>query len=401
MLLDILSWRYVLPIGVALSVGLISILGVLNGAPYDDEIFNISIVGNSDLKAIVRFINAENLHPPGSYVINKLLFEALGSWSAVKIAGGLFNAFGLAFFLDQTVGIIDNRRRVILSFLLATAASMVMWGASVRWYAYFNPIFVITSGVLLFSNLSRTIRTVFLTSSAVLLFYIGYLSIVAVPVLLVLHFGRDLSDLKWRDCSVLVVCGCVAMVLCAPQLDILLHVHFQNCDGQLSNPMAAFIQTMMTLIWGNAVFPIAALPVAFGVVAAVGYGYMALSRRISQLDGVVLAALFVALIAMTLTGVGGRARNSIFLMPLVALTLSSAMMALPSRLTPLAAFVLVAYQLQGIVNVILHQNTIKGSYNSHYYQAIDQIQAWKSICKRLICTPSRSCDRLSFGRQRA
>src|SRR5580704_1557406 len=77
----------------------ISYLSVVNGAPYDDEIFNINAVTKYGLKDLIQFINSTDVHPPGSYVINKILLDVFGSWNAVKTAGGVFNALGLAVFL--------------------------------------------------------------------------------------------------------------------------------------------------------------------------------------------------------------------------------------------------------------------------------------------------------------
>ena len=358
-LLQILSRRYVLPMIVALGISLISILAVFNGAPYDDEIFNFRLIQDHDLIELIYHVNMIDVHPPGSYVINKLLFDVLGSWNGVKLFGGFLNACCLALFLDLTFGTLDTRQRAILSFLLVTSASMVMWGASVRWYAYFNPVFALTFGLLMFSKLSRTARAIILTSSAVLLFYVGYIAFLAVPLLVFVHFARDYRELRWRDFATLAFLGCVALALCLPQLDVFLHVHMQNRGAQVSSPKAALAATAMTLLLGNAVFPIAALPAVFGATAILAFVYLVFSKQMSSHDVVTMAALVVGTFVMVVTGVGGKARNSVFLLPLVALVFSSAIAALPARLALVVGGVLVAFQAQGIANTVLHRNTIR------------------------------------------
>ncbi len=161
---------------------------MLNGTYFDDEIFNIRVIAGLNILQIIRHMNSIDVHPPGSYVINKLLLDAFGSWFWVKIAGGIFCAFGLAVFQYQAFDALDTRKRLVLAGLLATSASVVMWGIQ-SLVRLLRPDFRNDVGVLIFSNASSLARTVVLAISAVLFFHISYLAFVPVPVQVLVRSG--------------------------------------------------------------------------------------------------------------------------------------------------------------------------------------------------------------------
>lgn len=369
---------------VAASLVLLTVLAVLGRAPYDDEIANFYLVQNKDIGAIVRLANSIDVHPPGSYVINALLFGLLGSWDSVKIAGGCLNAFALALFLWLAYGKLPGRQRVALTFLLATASTMIMWGASVRWYAYFNPLFTVALAVLLFADISRVARTIVLGVSAVLLFHIGYAAFCAVPVLAVAHFGRGLRDWSRRDFAILGVTAILALALCAPQLWIFARVHAPHQATQVGGLIPALLQTTTTIVLGNAVFPVAPLPIVYGLIVLLAVGYWLLARRRFPLEWWVLAALATGIVGMIATGIGIKPRNSVYLLPLVAFVVTSALAVLPKVPYLIASLPVIAFQSLGFWNVATHQNTIKGSYNSNFEAALEQIEQWNQRCGHIV-----------------
>jgi hypothetical protein len=141
---------------------LISAFAVLGKPPYDDEIINFHYVEGKDLASIIHTSNSEDVHPPGSYVINAFLYHLFGSWDRVKAFGGCLNALALSFFLWLAYDKVSDRQRIWLIGMLATASTIVLWGASVRWYAYFNPLFTMTFAIIAFTAYCRA-GDVFLT----------------------------------------------------------------------------------------------------------------------------------------------------------------------------------------------------------------------------------------------
>lgn len=363
------------------SVAIISIISVQNGSFYDDEIYNINSVTENDAASLWRYINAADVHPPGSYLINKLLFALLGSWESVKIFGGILNGLGLAVFAFLAFGKINAAMRWPLALLLMASGTHIMWGASVRWYAYFNPIFTIALGIILFSTISVTKRTLVLGASIILLFYLSYAAFCAAPVLLLAHVSREKWRLKRNDIVLLILVGFVSFLVCLPQLNNLIHVQLLSQAKQTGSFFSALIQVAITLLVGNAVFPIAILPAIYTAAVLALVLFFIFLKPKSQLDWIALAALTVGALAMAASGIGIKPRNSVFLLPLIFLIVSSSIAALPKPLSRGAIALVALFQIAGITNVIEHRGTLKGSFDTNYNSAIATIRAWKKQCR--------------------
>jgi hypothetical protein len=206
---------------------------------------------------------------------------------------------------------------------------------------------------------------------------------VAAPILLIVWLARDYRSFTRRDYVVLAICGLIAVAVCAPQMWVFIRVHFPHRSNQVSGPVSALLQTTMTVVLGNAVFPFDILPAAFAAVSVAAGAYMLTARKATRLDWLVLGVLLLGIAAMSVTGLGGKARNSMFLAPLAALSLSAAAASLPRWPAVAALAVIGAFQLQGAFNMVAHRDTIKGSYNSHFYDALSDVEQWKRGCPAL------------------
>src|SRR4029077_5633348 len=115
----------------------LSALSCILGTFYDDEIFSIrwAALPFSNIFDYIRFINSNDIHPPISYLLNKLSFEALGSWKAVQFVNGTLNAAAIAWFHRRAVDNVTASEQLALTFVLATAVTSAMWGTGLRWNA--------------------------------------------------------------------------------------------------------------------------------------------------------------------------------------------------------------------------------------------------------------------------
>ncbi len=372
--------RWLAALCVALCLSTAAAVAVHQGSLYDDEISNVRQVEGHDIPSIIHTANSTDVHPPGSYVLNAIAFRLLGSWDGVKIAGGCLNAFALAFFLFMAFDSLTQRQRLLLAAMLATASTTILWGASIRWYSYFNPVFTAATALLLFSSQSRTFRSLILIVAATALFYLSYAAVCAVLILLIVHVGRDYHEWQRREVLRLAVMGALAFVVCLPQLQIFLHVHMANQGHQVGGPMTALVQTATTLLVGNAIFPVAPLPILYAAVAGASCLVWLFVRPKAPLQRLVVGALVTGLLVMAVLGIGIKPRNSVFLLPLTALVLCWAITALPPRAAAAATVVLIAFQGVCMRNVVLHVDTLKGSYNSDFPAAMRQIEQWRSRC---------------------
>ncbi|WP_146030281.1 hypothetical protein [Methylocella silvestris] len=315
------------------------------------------------------------------YIINKAAFDLFGSWEAVKVLGAILNALGLAIFGFIAFDKIDPRARLSLGILLALCGTTIMWGASLRWYAYFNPLFAVILGIILFSDLSLTRRTLILAAGIVLLFYVNYETLCAAPVLVAAHLLRERKNFRRSDIIILLVAGVAGFALCLPQLLVFIEYARGHGANQTASFLSALSQIAITLVVGNAVFP---LSVAAGVyaalIAALGVYFLFVKPK-SDIDWIVLIGLTLGTLLMVVTGIAMKPRNSVFLLPLVFLIIASAVAALPPLWARAAIALIAAFQLLGAVNVAWHRDTLKGSFNIDYRGSLATITAWKDQCK--------------------
>lgn len=372
--------RWLAALGVAACLSIAVVIAVHQGSLYDDEISNVRQVEGRDIASIIHTANSTDVHPPGSYVVNALALRLLGSWESVKIAGGCLNALALAVFLFMAFGSLTQGQRLLLTGLLATASTTLLWGASVRWYSYFNPIFTVALALLLFSSLGRTVRSLILGVAAVLLFHLSYAAVCAVLILILVHVGRDYQEWKRNEVIGLASMGALALVVCLPQLQVFLHVHMANQGHQTGGPVAALIQTGTTLVVGNAVFPAAPLPILYAAVVCATCLFWLFARPKAPLQRLVATGLAAGVLLMAILGIGIKPRNSVFLLPLAALVLCWAITALPPWAAAATTAVLSVFQATGLHNLLVHADTLKGSYNSDFRAAMRQILQWQSVC---------------------
>src|SRR5436190_13391553 len=180
------------------SLVVLSGLSCVIGTFYDDEIYNIRTAALPYLK-IIEYINYKgsiDVHPPTSYILNKLGFDAFGSWKAVQFLNGTLNAAAVAWFYYCMAEKVAQHERFALMFFLATAVTIEMWGTSLRWYAYFNPIFLVLYSIALSKWLSMTSRAAILAVGTVILFYTSYLTWVAAPILWGSFIATSIQDLR-------------------------------------------------------------------------------------------------------------------------------------------------------------------------------------------------------------
>lgn len=372
---------------VFLVLAALTVVSTRVGTFFDDEIATVTMLDAArDWRAVVTVANSGDVHPPLSYVIDFALRQALGSWKAVQLCAGLANAAALAGFAWAAGGVLPRRTWWVLAGLLATMATAVMWGASLRWYAWFNPVFALTLAMQLWAPIRAGTSAVLLAISAVLLFHLGYLAVVAVPLLGCVWLWRYRPVLRNRDLVIAAAATALALALCLPQLHVFLTVHLAAQGPQRGNMGAAMLQSTITVLLGNAVFPLGVLPLA---AAAVGGGAIVrlLARPGARAAAMPLVVLVGAgLVMLALTGLGYKPRNAVFLEIAALPVLAAALTALPRGARTGALIVIGLFQLQGVANVALHRDTAKRSFNTPYRAVVAAIERLGADCPRTVVT---------------
>lgn len=236
---------------VALSISVITFLSVSHGTFLDDEVFSIEhiSVARSYVDMII-FFSTHDLHPAGSYVVLRAMFELFGSWYSVKNAMGLLNGVALGICIWQAYPKLGAVTRRLFATTMATSGSVVLIGDSLRWYALFDPIFSVTLIYVIFSDRRPCSKIVLCGISCLILFYLSYIAFIAVAVLGATLFCRHYGDLTRRDVRAAAIIGTVCIFACIPQLFCFLVFHTPNVTPMIGVPRAAlsFLKALTTLV---------------------------------------------------------------------------------------------------------------------------------------------------------
>jgi hypothetical protein len=332
----------------------------LNSYGFDDEFFNIILVERYGMSAF-SFTQTMSVHPPLSYLINAFLYEVFDSWVAVRVvsAVALCAAF---FYVGECVFKKYGHRAATLTFLLlASNPALLLWGTSIRWYAYFLPVLLwlcITpnrQGVLYWAKLSFGI---------IILGYTGYIAFLIAPAMILLYWlesgQRFESKLKYLIASLIF-----ALTIYAPQLLIFLTVHLPNGGTQISSIFNSIAGVFITQFSNQGVFTIS-IP---GLVGAIGFMLVMTVALISQPISIIRQdskfisyALFTVLAVVS--GISGKFRNLVILSPLQAIWLGSVKIKPRAKRAWIIGLCLVfVSNFWGLSNVYFHKNTTKNSWN--------------------------------------
>lgn len=371
-------------IGTALVFLALAALVVLTnrfGSYYDDEIASIRLMEQAhDWRAVIALANSRDVHPPLGYLIDFALHTLTGDWKTVQLVAGLVNAGALAAFVWLAAQGLPRRTWRVLAFLAATAATQIMWGASLRWYAWFNPLFAVTLASLLWGQLSARSAAALIAVTGAALLHTSYLALIAVPLLGIVWCWRYRLALDRTTLLAAMLCGALALAVCLPQLLVFREVHLPGGEAQRGGLTLAFAQTATTVLLGNAVFPLAVLPALAGLALCSAILRLATSPQRWPPLAPVLAIVMTGSAVMALSGLGYKPRNSVFLNLACLPLLAAGLAALPLRWRIAALAIVGLFQLQGMRNVALHEDTSKRSFNTPYPELVAMIGSMSKNC---------------------
>jgi hypothetical protein len=364
--------------------GLACILGTF----YDDEFFNItSVLSHSHLIDLITYINSTDIHPPVSYVLNKLSYDALGNWKAIKFVNGVVNAGAIAWFYKHAAKRVEPNERLALSFGLATAVTSELWGTSLRWNAYFNPVFLFLYTVALSERQSIIARAAILAVGSVFLFHTSYMAIVAAPVLWVTFVVTSFRELHPIVIARIALMLLIAVMVCLPQAYVLLTVHLPYYFGTLMGGgpyslslLHSLLLSTAALTIGNAVFPIDYVPAFFLMMLAVASVSSARRMLRDNYVAVLLSGILLGYILVGVTGLGSDGRGAVFLYPIAMTLMVIAISRSASWIRWPAMASLVLLQIMSVYNFVMHRDTAKGSYNTPFPQAMHEIGDLTGTC---------------------
>ena len=344
---------------------------------FDDEYFNIDIVERYGISAVL-FTQATDVHPPLSYLINSLLYDLFGSWVAVRVISAILLCFALFYVGESMVKKYGNRAATLTFLLLATSPAILLWGTSIRWYAYFLPVILWLCITPDKEDLRYWAKLAF---GLIILGYISYISFLISPAIFSLYWlesnMRFNLKLKYAVASLVFVA-----IIYAPQLLVFLTVHLPNGWGQMGSLISSLAGVFITQFSNQGVFPISIA----GLVGAMGFTLAMIIALISQPISItrkdsklIPYAIFVVL--AVISGISAKFRNLVIATPFQAIWLGSVKIKPQlNRYWIIGLCLVFIGNFWGLSNVYFHKNTTKNSWNTPIYELLIHLEKEVSAC---------------------
>ncbi len=349
---------------------------------YDDEFYNIDKIEKAqNIFILLDHVNREDVHPSGQYVINYGLYKTLGSWPLVRVSGALLNFAALLLFV-HSAALKSFEDRALSIMLIILSPTLLLWGTGVRWFAYYTPIFI---ALMLWIRQTEACAARFwlvFSGLLVVLFHINYVTLLWAGPLLLLAYVKRKPELRkeWTTALAALAAGAA---LCVPQAYYLVCFQLQNKDSQVGGFAKSFAFAAQGLLVNAGVFPLSALGILSVVLVLAVLAMIIRERGIRMALDPELCFLALSMGLIILSGLGVKARNVAPLTPLFNLTL----IVLASRLEAARAAriglaCLGMINIVGVVDVALHRDTSKGSWNLPIAETMAIVEKEKEICGR-------------------
>jgi hypothetical protein len=369
-----------LAVSAALSVAVLAVRNL-----YDDEISALNLT-TSPIANILRATAAQDVHPPGMYLLAHLAYRVVPSFRWMDLFPCLFVYAGLAIFLYQVTPLFARTRSQLCLLLLATLhPQLLLWNTTFRWYSWWTGLALITlTAALQPRNPRPTLGAARALALAVLLaclFYLNYITflfVVALGAAMLLRYRAQ----PWKRLLLpaLLILG-VFCALIAPQLHTMIAVHIPNGGGQLSSFAISFLRLLQSVATSEAYLPWHPLAILAGLLFAalcvVGLiARLRLLRRGASTDstGSGLASLllfglpFFLLVAVT--GLGGKPRNGLLLIPVLAPAAALIVGTLRPRVQNAILLFFALWSAVGIAHIVGRYGLTKASMNDRPEQVV-------------------------------
>lgn len=368
----------------ALSLAAVIALFVVNGLlsyGYEDEVYTFFMIEKlNSLGSIISYANSADLHPAGMYIIDYLLLKLFGSWNLVKAAIGGISAISVWLYWCFMGRNIRGKTALFFSFILICLnPSVLMWGTSVRWYAYIMPLVCIISLLIHFAN-REDFKPLCLWGmyflACLLMFHICYLSaiIIVISFLFMLYGRRKFLCSEWKCIAGLSI---LSLCLVSYQAYIFLTVHSPNSKPILDYIGHFSFAGAMNYLQGSAVLPVSAWGIML-IVANVILLLVFLKNIVEMIrnsDNNFFMTSYASVMVLV-PGIIKDVRNFSIFSPELGIFLTNIYAKIRNKF--LKILILALFTLGtagGIFNVLTHNDTAKATYNMPYPEIIKCVES--------------------------
>jgi hypothetical protein len=369
----------------------IALLAVRN--LYDDEIFSLDIVTGS-VRHILSVSAEGDVHPPGMYLLAHFAIRVLPSFRWMNLLAGLLLYAGLAVFLFAITPLFTRACAQLCLLLLATLhPQLLMWSATYRWYCWWTGLALITLTVALQPSEHRpklnSARAVTLGLLLACLFYLNYITLFFALALTVVMVFRYRSQMRSQWIARALLIGGVFSALIAPQIRTMLTVHLPNGQAQQYSLAASVVRLTESIAASEAYLPWHPLAILadllFAALCIAGIGKLVHHFRSPAdpadesaviprgLGSIVLFGLLFFLL-VALSGLGGKPRNGLLLIPVLAPIAALIVDTLRPRAQTAVLIFLTAWSAVGIVHMLGRYGLTKATMNDRPEQVVAYVR---------------------------
>jgi hypothetical protein len=329
---------------------------------YDDEFINIELIKSlTTNKSLADYIILKDVHPPLHYLINKWLFEIFQNWSIVRTISGILLCISGIFFIEKTrKNDTSWIRDLTLVLIILLNPAYLLWGTSIRWYSYFVPLLFILLSANKTTNSFR--HWIFFSILITILCYIGYGGLFLFPSLFLIHWTKDLSDIKKKIKNAAAAILLFA-VLYAYQLFILIKFQVHNSGDQTFSLLKSLIGFISSQVSNQGLFP-ASLA---GIFSILGFSILYLRDLLITIKNkkieTGIISYLIGIIIFFITGIAGKMRNFVILSPFQNFLFFNPSETRFRKIYITAICLIFSANIWGVYNVTMHIDTSKNSWN--------------------------------------
>jgi hypothetical protein len=342
---------------------------------YDDEIFNIQIINNyTNFFQLFKHINSIDVTPPLSYIFNLFFLKLFNSYELIIVPTILLTSYSLFLFYRCSNNYIEDKYGKVLLFLFTFfSPPILMWGISLRWYAYWFPLFLIVFTFFFYVPIKRY-HLILLILLLSLMTSISYLTFIILVPFFILWFLKNRFN-KTKEIFFLIV---AYFLINSYQIYNFLHVHINNSAIQRYNIIYSMLNSVSAMYNGGTVFFVDTISVVQMLICIVltlyiflKYGH--LNDKQKKFIFPIIFFLVITFVIMVLSGIGGKYRNGLFLNIIFIFIVSYFFQFIKKEFKLLILLIGVIFITISLYNLIFHINTAKNSFNLPVNRVINLI----------------------------
>lgn len=236
---------------------------------YDDELHNLILVADKNIREIISYTSNYDFHPPLQYILNKISLEVFGlNEFLLALPSIIFTLLTMILSSRLLYKITKSFSWSVVSGILMLLHPLVfLWGKSIRWYPIWT--FLTILSIYLFISIwnSERIRKnnakfIVLAVIVAISFYTNYQTLVVIASIILTSLTLDKKEGTWIHTKQTFNVIGIALFFSLPYLITFLS-HFEGFFSRKgiyeeftgTSPLITGIYFLYSVVFGQSLFP--------------------------------------------------------------------------------------------------------------------------------------------------